>query len=284
MASLIGVFAANHGPLMAREWEAVDEVRRNAVTAAFAEIRRRLSAAATDVLIVVSPDHWVNFFIDNLPSVCIGVGATHDGPPEPWLTGFPYENIPGHPDLALHIVHQALQSDFEPSVSHHLALDHGFCIPLWKIGLGRLPAIVPMIVNDIEPPFPSVRRCYAWGGLLARAIASYPQRLNVAILATGGMSHSIGEPTMGRVDERFDRECIAHLESGDAEALLEFLNRRMTATGNGTEEMRNWVVAHGAAGGRGFETIYYAPVPEWYVGCGFAAWNVAPANRMARPG
>lgn len=279
MARLTGVFAANHGPLMAREWEKVDEARRAQVTAAFAEIGRRISAARTDVLIVVSPDHWVNFFIDNLPSICIGVGERHGGPPEPWLKDFPHRDIAGHPGLALHIVEQALAGQFEPSVSHCLKLDHGFCIPLWKMGLAPLPAIIPLIVNDIEPPLPSVHRCYAWGRLLDRAISGYPEDLSVAVLATGGMSHSIGEPTMGRVDERFDRECITHFESGNTEALLDFLERRMTVTGNGTEEMRNWVVAHGAAGGRGFETIYYRPIPEWYVGCGFAAWNVSGAAR-----
>jgi hypothetical protein len=34
-------------------------------------------------------------------------------------------------------------------------------------------------------------------------------------------------------------------------------------------------VAHGAAGGRGFELIDYLPVPAALAGCGFAAWRLA---------
>ena len=45
--------------------------------------------------------------------------------------------------------------------------------------------------------------------------------------------------------------------------------------GNGAAEVRNWLVAHGAAGGSGFKLLGYHPYPEWYVGCGFAAWDLS---------
>jgi aromatic ring-opening dioxygenase catalytic subunit (LigB family) len=202
------------------------------------------------------------------------VGEVHDGPPEPWFKAFPHRTLAGHPALAEHIVRTAIERDFEPSVSYKLALDHGFCIPLWKAGLEPPPAIVPVIFNDIEPPFPSVRRCYAWGEMLAAAVASFPGTLRVGVLATGGLSHSIGEPDMGRIDEAFDRDCIGRLESGDPPALFDFLDQRLAAAGNGASEVRNWVAAHGAAQGRGFELIRYDPIPNVYVGCGFASWNL----------
>ena len=241
---------------------------------AFIELGRRITAARLNALVVISPDHWVNFFIDNLPSICVGVGEVHDGPPEPWLKAFPHRKLAGHPALAEHIVRTAVGHDFEPSVSYKLTLDHGFCIPLWKSGISPLPAIVPVTFNDIEPPFPSVKRCYAWGTMLAEAIASYPGKLRVGVLATGGLSHSIGEPDMGRIDEAFDRDCIRRFEDGDAPALLDFLNARLPAAGNGASEVRNWVAAHGAARGRGFELIHYEPIPNVYVGCGFASWKL----------
>lgn len=274
MSSIVGVFASNHGPLMARNWDDVKDARLQSVIGAFAELRKRMQAVRPDVLIAISPDHWINFFIDNLPGICIGVGETHNGPPEPWLSHLPFKTLRGHPELANHILQTACANDFEPSASHHLTLDHGIGIPLWKIALDTLPPIVPILVNDLEPPMPSVRRCLAWGELLARAVESFPGDLRVAVLATGGMSHSIGEPDMGRVDEPFDRECLRRLEAGDSASLIEFLNERMDSAGNGSHEMRNWVMAHGAARGRGYETLYYAPIPEWYVGCGFAAWNL----------
>ena len=275
MASLVGAFAASHGPLIIRGWEGIAPDRRQRLAAAYRSLGRRLAALRPDVLIVVSPDHWVNFFISNLPSVCLGIGETHDGPPEPFMKDFPHKPLLGHPALARHILETALAADFDPAISHHLTLDHGFCMPLWRMELERLPALIPMIVNDLEPPMPSLRRCFGWGRMLAAAIASYPAELRVAVLASGGLSHSIGESTMGAIDEAFDRRCIAALKVEDEGAEVSALEPAIAAAGNGTHELRNWIVAHGAAGGRGFELIDYLPVPEVYVGCGFGAWTIS---------
>ena len=273
MASLVGVFAASHGPLLVREWAAVPEPQKERLTAGFRELGRRLAEARPDVLIEISPDHWVNFFLDNLPAVCIGVGEAHEGPPEPFLKDFPHKELNGHPGFAQHLARTALDAGFEPSLSHRLKLDHGFCIPLWRMELERLPHIVPMVVNSIEPPLPSIARCLAWGALVRQAVQSYREPLRVALLATGGLSHSIGEPTMGAIDEPFDRECI-RLFGSPAGKLVDYLQENLPKTGNGAEEIRNWIVAHGAAGGRGFELIDYLPVPTVIVGCAFAAWRL----------
>lgn len=274
MAKFVGAFAASHAPLIARDWEKLPEASRDIITADFRELGKRVAAAKPDVLIELSPDHWVNFFLDNLPSVCIGVGDTHDGPPEPFMKSFPWRPVPGDAGLAQHIANYALAHDFEPSISHHLVLDHGFCIPLVKMELPQLPRIVPIVINDLEPPMLSVRRCLAWGKFLARAIAAYPQDdLRVAVLATGGLSHSIGEPTMGAIDEAFDRDCIRAFENGEEAPLVDLLDARMEAAGNGTHEVRNWVIAHAAAGSRGFDLIDYRVMPEVYVGCGWASWG-----------
>jgi len=269
------VFASSHAPLIVRGWKDVKPANQRELTSSLTELGRRIKAARPDVLIEIAPDHWVNFFINNLPSICVGMGEEHEGPAEPWMKDCPFKKIAGHPKLANHILQTALERDFEPSVSHHLTLDHGFCIPLWRGGLDPLPPIVPIIINDLEPPYPSVRRCLQWGTLLAEAIRTYPGDIRVAILATGGLSHSIGEPTMGEIDEPFDRECIRHFEKGDERPLIDFLNERLPTIGNGAAEIRNWVAAHGAAGRRGFELIGYCNCPEVYVGCGFASWDVA---------
>jgi hypothetical protein len=121
----------------------------------------------------------------------------------------------------------------------------------------------------------SIRRCLQWGRLLAEAIASYPRDLRVAILATGGLSHSIGERTMGEVDEAFDERCIAALRAGDDQTVIDELEDGLARTGNGAQEVRDWVIAHGAAGGGSFDLIAYLPTPEVYVGCAFASWSLA---------
>lgn len=274
MAELAGVFAASHGPMIVRSWDKLTPAERESVETPFLELGRRIAAARLDALVVISPDHWVNFFMDNLPSICVGVGEAHDGPPEPWFKAFPHRTLPGHPALAEHIVRSAMARDFEPSVSYRLALDHGFCIPLWKARVDPVPPIVPVIFNDIEPPFPSFRRCYAWGEMLAEAVRSFPGKLRVGVLGTGGLSHSIGEADMGRIDQAFDHDFIERFKAGGTAGLFDFLNARQPGAGNGASEVRNWVAAHGAAGGRGFELIGYAPIPDLYVGCGFASWKL----------
>jgi len=275
MASLVGAFAAIHSPIIARNWDVMPAGHRAKLTSAFDEVGRRLRACRADLLVVVSPDHWVNFFIDNMPAVCIGIGDEHGGPPEPFMRKhFPREQLKGHAAFGRHLLNTALDHDFEPALSHRMKLDHGTCIPLWRTGVEPEMPIVPIIINDVEEPMPSIRRCLAWGKLLRQAIDSYGEPLRVAVLGTGGLSHSIGETTMGWIDEDFDHACIRHFEDGEETRLAAFLTQALPRTGNGAHEIRDWVVAHAAAGSRGFELIDYFPSPETLVGAGFASWKV----------
>jgi aromatic ring-opening dioxygenase catalytic subunit (LigB family) len=275
MAELVGAFAASHAPLIARDWEILPVKTKQRITAAFNEMRSRISAVSPDILIILSPDHWVNFFLDNLPAFCIGIGVEHGGPPEPFLAPkFPHQKIPGDPDFGLHLAETALQNSFEPSLSHNVRLDHGFCIPLWQLELETIPFIVPIFVNELEKPMPSIQRCFEWGRMIKVAINSYPKNKRIAILGSGGLSHSIGEPTMGEIDERFDRNCIELFSSADEATITATLNQDLKFAGNGSEEVRSWVIAHSAMNCRGFELIDYEPVPEVYVGCGWAEWSI----------
>jgi aromatic ring-opening dioxygenase catalytic subunit (LigB family) len=270
MAQLVGSFAVTHAPLIARDWNHLPDVLRNRLGEAYREVGRRIAAAGPDVLIVVAPDHWVNFFIDNMPAICIGVGEEHAGPPEPFLKHFP-RSIAGHPPLANHLLVEALEADFEPSASHHVVLDHGICLPLDRFELLELPPVIPVVINDINPPLMSINRALQWGRQFARSIASYPEDLRVAIVGSGGLSHSIGEPTMGTIDVKFDRACIRAFSLADDD-LVSTIECSLQSTGNGGHEVRDWVVAHGAAKG-GFQLIDYVPAREVYTGCAFAEWT-----------
>src|SRR5689334_9521640 len=274
MAELVGIYAASHGPLIARDWDHLPDALKQRLSTAYGELGRRIAAAGADAIVGVAPDHWTNFFLDNLPALCIGLGEEHGGPPEPFMRDFFPNPVPGDPALAHHILETALADDFEPALSYRLRLDHGLCLPLSRMALLRMPGIVPVLINGLEPPMLSYRRCLAWGRLLRRAVAGYPRAARVAILATGGLSHSIGEPSMGAIDEDFDRRCLAAFERGEEAPLIEILEHGAATAGNGAHEVRNWAVAHGAAGGRGFELLDYLPAPEVYVGCAFAAWRL----------
>ena len=128
MATFAGAFAASHGPLIVRDWEKLPTPVRERFTRNFRELGRRIAAARLDILVVVSPDHWVNFFLNNLPAVCIGVGDENDGPPEPFMTTFPYRTVPGDAAFGQHMLRSALEHGFDPSTSYRLTLDHGVCI------------------------------------------------------------------------------------------------------------------------------------------------------------
>jgi aromatic ring-opening dioxygenase catalytic subunit (LigB family) len=275
VAKLAGVFAASHAPLIARDWHLFDDALKAKLSEPYRRLGARLNAAKADIIVEIAPDHWSNFFINNLPNVCIGVGAIHTGPPEPFMAGFGHPTLAGEPQFAMHLLETALTAGFEPSVSHKLALDHGFSIPLWRMELDPLPPLVPIVINTLEPPMPTIARCVAWGNLIASAIASYPGDVRIAVLASGGLSHSIGESTMGAIDEIFDAGCIRAFEAGGERAVIDYLDRALPAAGNGSHEVRNWVTAHAANGSRGFELIDYLAVPEVYVGCAWAAWKPA---------
>ena len=47
------------------------------------------------------------------------------------------------------------------------------------------------------------------------------------------------------------------------------------AAGNGSEEVRNWLVAQGMAGNAPLELLLYRPVANWYTGIGVAQWRLA---------
>jgi len=275
MAELVGAFAACHGPVIARDWQVLPENERDRYITAFERTGARLKACRPDIIVALSPDHWVNFFIDNMPAFCIGVGDEHDGPPEPFMADiFPHKTLKGDPGFAGHLLQTAMDSEFEPAFSHWLTLDHGICVPLWRLAVDVATPIVPILVNEVEGPMPVIRRCFSWGRLLRKAIGSYQPAARIAILATGGLSHSIGEATMGWIDEDFDRACIRHFEQSGEADIVRFLDEQLPKTGNGAHEVRNWVIAHGAAQSRGFELVDYFSSPATFVGAGFASWRV----------
>jgi aromatic ring-opening dioxygenase catalytic subunit (LigB family) len=275
MGTFAGSFAASHGPIIVRDWDKLPASLQERLTRDFREVGRRIAEAKADVLVVISPDHWVNFFLNNLPTVCIGVGAENDGPPEPFMAAFPYRTLPGDPEFAQHLMRSALDHGFDPSASYRLTLDHGFCIPLWLSALPALPRIVPVIINALQEPMPTIERSLQLGRMIAAAVESYPSDVRVAVLGTGGLSHSIGEPTMGDVDEHFDRVALEALRGHDDRHVAATISDALTTAGNGSHEVRCWVVAHGAAGRSNFDLIDYIPSPEVYVGCAFGSWQPA---------
>lgn len=276
MAEFVGGFAAGHGPNIARHWTVLEPGTRDWITESYAELGRRLKAARPDVLVVQSNDHWVNFFLDAMPAFCVGIGDEHDGPPEPFMKAvFPHRTWPGHEALGRHILDCALDAGFDPAYGQRLKLDHGVCVPLWRLAVDPDVPVVPLFVNLMEPPFPKPARCAAWGRMIRKAIDGFPGDVRVALLGTGGLSHSIGEVRMGWIDEDFDTACLELFRGTSDEEFAAELERMLETSGNGSAELRNWLTVHAACGGEGFDLVAYEAVPEILIGCGLAEWKLA---------
>ncbi|KQP04227.1 2,3-dihydroxyphenylpropionate 1,2-dioxygenase [Pseudorhodoferax sp. Leaf265] len=272
MAEFVGSFAASHTPVMLNFPNAVGDAVRERVYTAFKELGAAIAVSRPDILVLVSDDHLHNFFLDNFPAFCIGAGNRYPAPAEHWLKA-PAVELAGDAGFGAHLLGEALNADFDPSFSMHLTLDHGVLTPLMLAGLGEQLKIVPLLINCVQPPLPTMRRCLKWGRMLRAAIDSYPGDERIAVLATGGVSHDVATPRMGMVNEPFDREFLSLLERGQEEPLARFATDHVNEAGNGAEEIRNWLVAHGAAGGRGFHNRFYEAVPSWYTGIALGSWS-----------
>lgn len=272
MAEIVGVYAASHTPVMLNFPDAIPAADREAIYAGFRDLGARISASRPDVVIIVSDDHLHNFFLDNLPAFCVGAAESYPTPVEHWLKA-QKRVLRGDPGLSAHILGEALQADFDPSFSMNLTLDHGTLTPLELAGIAGDVAVVPIVVNCVQPPLPTMKRALIFGRMLGRVVASYPKDIRVAVLGTGGLSHDVGTPRMGMVNETFDREFLRLLGSNDDDGLLRYAEAHVDEAGNGAEEIRNWLVAHGAAGTRRFRELFYRPVGAWYTGIALGEWT-----------
>ncbi|WP_342130870.1 DODA-type extradiol aromatic ring-opening family dioxygenase [Hydrogenophaga sp. OTU3427] len=272
MAEIVSVHATSHTPVMINFADAVPATDREDIFAAYRTVGQEILDARPDALIVISDDHVHNFFMNNFPAFCIGAAANYPTPVEHWLK-VRKQTLRGDSQLGAHLLGEALQNGFDPSFSMDLTLDHGVLTPLHLADITADVAVVPVLVNCVQPPLPPMSRALQWGRFLGQALASYEGCARVSVLATGGISHDIATPRMGLLNEDFDREFL-RLLGGDDEALVRYATDHVNEAGNGAEEIRTWLVAHGAAQSFGarFEPIYYKGVANWYTGIGLGRW------------
>lgn len=233
--------------------------------AAWALTTEELLASAPDAIVVVATDHYETFHLQHHPSFCVGIGDTYEG----WAEfGNPGGTVVGDAQLATELLTALVAQDFDMSRSHDIRLDHSFMVPLVRLGLTHLP-VVPLYVNCNTPPLPSLRRCHALGLAIANAAAELPSGSRLAVLGTGGMSHWVGLPRFGDINERWDREVLDRLSSGDVTDILTWSDGEIeTVAGNGALELRTWLVAHAASGATGGEVLAYEPMTPWAIGAG----------------
>lgn len=271
---VVGVFATSHSPGITGFPERAEPAQRKAVEDAFADVRDRIAALEPDALVVVSVEHFTNFFLSNLPAFAVCTADSYLGPVTPEMGQFlnvPQHQYPGAGPLGRHLYEFALESEFDPSlVEGGMAFDENFCVPLKHLDPASRYPLVPIIVNGVNPPWPTARRCYGFGRMVRAAVEAQNEYQRVVVVATGGLSHWVGMPESGTINEDFDRDFLARLEAGDPERLTAYSRDEIDLAGNGAHEIRTWLVAAGAAASP-FETLVYEPVPAWLTGTAVVA-------------
>lgn len=273
MAEITGIYTASHTPVMLNFPDRIPADLRDEIFGAYKAMGDDFMSGKPDALIVLSNDHLHNFFLDNFPAFCIGCAESYESPIEHWLHA-KRRVFEGDQMFGAYLLQRALEADFDPSFSMEMVLDHGSLTPLELAGIDPDLPIVPVLINCVQPPMPTMRRSHKLGQFLGRAIAEYDAVDRVAILATGGISHDIATPRMGMVNEDFDRKLLDLMEAGDIEGTLDHATDFVHTAGNGCEEIRMWMAAMGAAAGARFERTYYRAVNDWYTGIGIGRFVV----------
>ncbi len=242
--------------------------RFEAVQEAMARLKAEIAAAALDALIIVGDDQYELFHDQHMPSIGIYYGATIRNaaqpalPPAEWhrraqlrrLEEKQDAHYPCHRALALHLIACLVEREFDVAAIAGLAGDqfegHAYSFVHRRYLNGADLPIVPIFLNTYNPPNqPHPRRCVRLGAALRELVASFPENLRVGLLASGGLSHFV-------VEEDLDRAVLDALKRKDTVALANLDPRRLKA---GSSEIRNWIVAAGAAADLDLSWVSYTP-------------------------
>jgi 2,3-dihydroxyphenylpropionate 1,2-dioxygenase len=273
--SVVGAFAASHAPGITGRPSLPPRVESEPIFRAFDELRARLEAAKADLLVVVAPEHWANFFLDNMPSFCIGLGEEFSGPTDEAFVNIPRRQVRGHARLARALA-QGIAAEVDLSTSEDMAFDHGVMLPLYLLRT-ELP-VIPIIVNCLAGIPAPLHRCHALGIAIRRTVDRWPER--VALLGTGGLSHWPAMPESGQIGIDFDRRFLDAFLNGHIESFLSYPKEKLEAeAGPGGHEIRTWITIAGAAGDARGSLLAYQPVPAWSTGCAVAALEIEDACR-----
>jgi aromatic ring-opening dioxygenase catalytic subunit (LigB family) len=241
-----------------------DAQRSKRVYAGWDRLKASLKAARPDVLIVVATDHFMTFEYDSMPIFAIGRGESFNT----WGEGnSPKTTLRGVAPFADSIHEALIEEGFDVAGAAEMRLDHSFACPMHFLNPDGAIPILPLFVNCNVPPLPSLRRAVALGRALGEAVRAQTVAQRVAIVGTGGLSHWIGLPQTGLINEEFDLRFLDAYESGKLDAIAGWdSDKTISDAGNGVAEIRNWLVAAAAARNVRPERIAYEPVFAWKTG------------------
>src|SRR5688500_5262719 len=236
----------------------------------FEPSRRWVAEQKPDVVILIFNDHASAFDMNIIPTFAIGCAEEFRPADEGWGPR-PVPIVKGHPDLAWHIAQSCILDEFDMTIINEMDVDHGLTVPLTMIfgQPSEWPCrVIPIAVNVVTYPPPSVNRCWALGEAIRRAVESFAEDHNVQVWGTGGMSHQLQGPRAGLINREWDNRFLDRLE-GDSQDLrhiphIEYLRE----TGSEGIEMVMWLIMRGALGKstRTLHRHYHVPASNTAVG------------------
>lgn len=265
MAEIVMAYCASHAPMMTADPGSAPRHQAENFFGALETVRARAKELDVQAVVMVTGEHFTNFFLDGLPQIAVGLADEHFAASGAWLP-VPKKMVPSHSGLAAHLTAGLIEQGQQPALSYALKLDHGFLtVYHWLDPDMELP-LVPIVVNCTTPPLLTTRQFHDFGVALGKAIRSYPGLDRVALVAGGGLSHFVGEPRVGDLDEEFDHWFLDRLARGDLGEILELPNDELMEAGNGTGEIRAWVAVAAAMGDAPAHVLSYEPIYEWING------------------
>ena len=243
--------------------------------AGYEPARRWMAANTPDIVVLVFNDHANAFSLEMVPTFALGMSARYEPADEGWGAR-PVPPVVGHPALSAHVAHSVIRDDFDLTLVNDMPVDHGCTVPL-SIMFGRPEAwpcaVVPLVVNVVQYPVPSGRRCLELGRALRRAVESFDEDLDVQVWGTGGMSHQLQGPRAGLINQPWDNRFLDRIvHDPEAQAAVEHVEYVREAGSEGIELVM-WLVARGAmadlAGGgppTEIHRLYHVPASNTAVG------------------
>ena len=269
------VFAGvcSHAPGITGRANRADPSQRDNLYKNFDRMRIAIEATEASALVVIAAEHFANFFMDNMPTFCVGMGQQYRGPieEEDWL-GIKRHDVPGAPDLSRQLITD-IMGEVDVSYAEEWQFDHGIMVPLHFLTPRYDLPIIPININCQGPPLTPLHRAWAFGRALRRACDAVSEK--IAVIGTGGISHWPATPDSGKINEKWDREFLDRFIRNDREALLSYTDEETYRDGGqGGFEIRTFIAVAGASNGVSGEVWCYEPIPIFAVGCTIAVMNV----------
>jgi 2,3-dihydroxyphenylpropionate 1,2-dioxygenase len=271
--SLVFAGVCSHAPGITGRAQRADPAVRDAFYAKLDEMREQIETCRPDALIVIAAEHFANFFMNNMPAYCIGMGERYSGPieDEDWL-GIKRTEVPGDPDLSRRLI-EAILPTIDVAYAEEWQFDHGIMVPLHFLTPRYDVPVIPVNINCQGPPLTPLTRAYDFGRALRRACDSVPER--IALVGTGGISHWPATPDSGTINEAWDREFLDRFLANRRDELIAYTDEEtLRDAGQGGFEIRTFIAVAGATEGATGDLMFYAPIPIFAVGCTVATMAV----------